>query len=181
MVKLKLEKIFSFLTQRNILYPIIWAVVWILYVLSLYKNSKLWLESKFIPLLACIVGIYFMILWIIYIYTTTDSNQNQYYKTLPSEYHMGFFALILFWIYKYWLTNWLIFWILIFGWIIYMINSRYYALFALWCLWATIIYLWLEKNALAENYSIYLYYFLILSVVIWIFETKYLENFEQKK
>ena len=181
MAKLDLEKIFSFLTQKNILYPMIGAVVWIIYVLSFYKNPTLKLETKYISVLALVVGVYFMILWAIYIYNSTDWQQKNYYKTLPSEFHMWFLALILFGIYKYGFTSWLIFWILIFGWIIYLINSRYYALFALWCLGATIIYLWLEKNSIAENYSIYLYYFLILSVVIGIFESKYLENPEQKK
>jgi hypothetical protein len=70
-----------------------------------------------------------------------------------------------------WLTWTLIIWIMIIGWGFFFFDSRRFAVWSLRCLSHIILFTLLWDATSSEYYAIYLYYFLVLSVIFWLLES----------
>lgn len=174
----------KFLSNRFLLSFIFFVGFFLLFVIifNSFFPEKVDFDYRYIYL-AYIILFYVNLYLLYYIYKTYDKNQ----FSISLKYFwikLVAFIVISLWLYFYfytWFDSHLFVYkvitieLFLFS-IIFTLDSRFMFLIALNLLFLTPFYIILKKNHIAENYSIYAYYYLVIGVVVSIFETFLFKN-----
>lgn len=145
-----------------------YLVVWYLVFSGRDRIIILW-SYEWLMMFVAVRASYFFI--VPFINTSVSNYRKNYYLTLPSYLKVLAFILVIVLFVRFptresaLLINTVILW-----WFLFF-DSRYFALGAWIMLWMTMGHLLFGDQASADYTSIILYYYLILTVIIWLFDT----------
>ncbi len=125
------------------------------------------------------ISSYIILRWMIpFINKDIPLAQQQYYKTLPSYLRILLIGIIIIICWKYGWTDASVLYILIVVWWFIFFDARYFAVMAWYMLLRIVVFSLGDAQELAEQSAIFLYYYLIITVVFSLIEGKLKQYFK---